>query len=192
MKHKVKALGLVLGVVFALSAVGVASASAAEFHSSVGNNSITGTQKTSHVLTTTAGTVTCTTSKFTGTQGPLSSSTMKLAPTYEQCPMFGFIDIPIVTNGCEYNFNANGSTQVECPAGKAIELKVPFCTTSIGPQTFSSGMSFETVGTTPNRSILARTNISGITYDECGTVRANGTYKGTTTVTGGSGEIWFA
>jgi hypothetical protein len=193
MKHKFKALGLVLGVVFALSAVGVASASAAEFHSSIENNPLTGTQKTSHVFTTSAGTVTCTTAKFTGTQAAKNSATTKLAPTYEGCTAFGFISVPIATNGCEYNFNANGSTAVECPAGKSIEVKVPFCTTSIGSQTFSSGMSFETVGTTPNRSILATTNISGISYNECGTVRTNGTYKGTTTVTGKSGsEIWFA
>lgn len=192
MKHKFKALGLVLGVVFALSAVGVASASAAEFHSSVENNAVTGTQKASHVFTTNAGTVTCTTAKFTGTQGPLASPTTKLTPTYENCTAFGFIGIKIDTNGCNYNFNATGSTIVECPTGKAIEVTVPFCTTSVGPQTLPSGMSYETLGSTPNRSILATTNISGITYNECGTERTNGTYKGTTEVKGqSSSEIWF-
>jgi hypothetical protein len=194
MKRKYKALGLVLAAVFAFSAVSVASASAAEFHSKAAPTTITGVQKASHVFTTNAGKVTCTTAKFTGTQSVVTSATVTLTPTYENCTAFGFVGITIDTNGCKYNFNANGSTKVECPTGKAIEVTVPFCTTSVGSQTLSSGMSFATEGTEAahNRKILATTNISGITYNECGTVRTNGTYTGTTTVTGSAGEIWFA
>jgi hypothetical protein len=104
--------------------------------------------------------------------------------TLGNCTAWGFIGITRDTNGCEFGLDANGSTQIECPAGKAIEVTVPFCTTSIGPQTISSGMTYATVGTTPNRSILATVNVSGITYNECGTVRTNGVYKGTTELKG--------
>jgi hypothetical protein len=191
MKHKFKALGLVLAAVFAFSAVSVASASAAEFHSAAAPTTLTGNQATSHVFTTNAGTVTCKTATFTGTQSVVTSSTTTLAPTYSNCTAFGFLGVPIDSNGCSYVFSATGSTQIQCPAGKSIEVTVPFCTTSVGPQTIASGMTFETVGTTPNRTILAKTNISGIHYNECGTERTNGTYTGTTKVTGSAGEIWF-
>lgn len=191
MKHKFKALGLVLAAVFALSAVSVASASAAQFHSALAPTVISGAQSTSHVFTTNAGTVTCKTAKFSGSQAVVTSETQTLTPKYENCTAFGFVGVTIDTNECAYEFNANGSTKVVCPSGKAIEVTVPFCTTSVGPQTFASGMTYETVGTSPSRSILAKTNISGIKYNECGTERTNGTYTGTTSVAGSAGEVWW-
>jgi len=192
MTRKFKSLGLVLAAVFAMSAIGASAASAAQFHASVEPVNITGTQSTTHVFTTSAGTVTCKTATFTGTQATKTSSTVTLAPTYKECTAFGFINVPIDVNGCAYIFSASGTTEVECPAGKAFEITVPGCTTTVGPQHFATGMTYTTIGTTPNRHITAHTNISGIHYIECGTTRTNGTYKGSTTVKAASGEIWHS
>lgn len=192
MTRKFKSLGLVLAAVFAMSALGVSAASAAEFHSAKAPTTISGTQSSSHVFTTNAGTVTCKTATFSGTQSTTTATTVQLTPTYSSCTAFGFINVPIDVNGCSYTFTSHGATTVDCPSGKAFEITAPGCTTKVGPQTFASGMTYTTVGSTPSRSISASTNISGITYDECGTIRTNGTYKGTTSITGSAGEVWYA
>ena len=192
MNRKFKTLGLVLASVFAMSALGASAASAAEFHSAAHPQTITGSQSGSHVFTTNAGTVTCTTANFTGTTSAKTSATQTLAPDYNNCTAFGFINVPIHENGCAYIFNINGTTEVECPSGKKIEITAPFCTTTVGPQHLATGgNTFHTVGSTPNRHITTTTHISNeIDYNECGTNRTNGTYTGTTTVKGASGEIW--
>lgn len=195
MNRKFKTLGLVLAAVFAMSAIGASAASAATtFHANKSPIGVTGTQTTGHVFTTSAGTVTCSTATFTGTTAAATSATQTLTPTYSGCKAFGFINVPIDVNGCGYNFNANGTTQLECPAGASIAITTPGCTTTVGEQHFASGMTYATNGSTPSRDITATTNISGIKYNECGTARENGTYKGTTTVdaTEAANEVWVS
>ena len=192
MNRKFKTLGLVLASVFAMSAIGASAASAADFRSEVHPQSVSGTQTTSHVFTTDAGTVTCKKATFSGTTSGTTASTQTLTPEYDECTAFGFVNVPIHENGCGYIFNANGTTEVECPSGKKIEITVPFCTTTVGEQHIGEGMSFSSnAGKT---DIIATTNITktiGIDYNECGTNKTNGSYTGTTTVTGASGSIWY-
>ena len=189
MKRNLKTLGLVLASVFAMSAIGASAASAAEFHSAVHPQSVSGSQTTSHVFTTDAGTVTCKKATFSGTTAAKTSTTQTLTPSYTECTAFGFVNVPIHINGCGYIFHNNGTTVVECPSGKSIQITAPFCTTSVGAQHIASGMSFgNNAGKT---DIVATTNIKGIAYNECGTPKTNGTYTGTTTVTGASGSIWY-
>ena len=187
MKRKFKALGLVLASVFAMSAIGASAASAATtFHTAVHPQSVSGSQTTTHVFTTDAGTVTCKKATFSGTTAASTSATQTLTPDYSECTAFGFVNVPIHENGCGYIFNANGTTEVECPSGKKIEITAPFCTTTVGPQHIAGGMSFSN-GT---GDVNATTKIEKeIDYNECGTNKTNGSYTGTTTVTGGSGNI---
>jgi len=193
MTCKIQSLRLVVAAALALSAVGASAASAAEFHSASAPSTITGAQSTGHVFTTDAGTVTCKTVTFSGTQSAKTTTEVTLTPKYESCKAFGFaVGIPIHVNGCGFRLNASGTTELECPTGKAIEITVPGCTTSIGPQHFATGMEYTTIGTTPSRTITAHSNISGISYNECGTPTKNGTYKGSTKITGSAGEVWFA
>ena len=191
MNRKFKALGLVLASVFAMSAVGAPAASAADFFSEVTPQTISGSQTTTHVFTTNAGTVSCKKATFSGAATNGISETQTLAPDYSECTAFGFINVPVHENGCAYVFNANGTTEVECPSGKKIEITAPFCTTTVGPQHLASGMSF--ANNAGETDIVATTNISSsIDYNECGTERTNGSYTGTTTVTGASGSIWYS
>lgn len=191
MKLKGKILGLGLATAFALGATG---ASAAEFHSGAGlnPNPLSGIQSTGHVFTTNAGTVTCTTVSFSAGAPAGTTSSLTLTPNYDKCSAFGFINTAIDENGCAYVLHAGGTSEIECPSGKKIEITAPFCTTTVGPQHLATGgNTFHTVGSTPNRHITTTTHISNeIDYNECGTNRTNGTYTGTTTVKGASGEIW--
>jgi hypothetical protein len=194
MNRKIKTLGVVLASVFAMSAIGASAASAAEFHSAVHPQSIHGVQTVSHVFTTNAGTVTCKTATFTGTTSALTSATQTLAPDYNNCTAFTFINVPIHENGCDYLFNANGTTEVKCPTvggvKQKIEITAPFCTTTVSEQHIAGGMTF--ANNAAKTDIVATTNIKEeIDYNECGTARTNGSYKGTTTVTGASGSVWY-
>jgi hypothetical protein len=195
MNRKIKTLGIVLASVFAMSAIGASAASAAEFHSAVHPQEIHGVQTVGHVFTTDAGTVTCKTATFTGTTSAKTSPTQTLAPDYNNCTAFGFINVPIHENGCDYLFNANGTTEVKCPTvsgvKQKIEITVPFCTTTVGEQHIGAGMSF--TNNAGETDIIATTNIKEeIDYVECGgPLTENGSYKGTTTVTGKSGSVWY-
>jgi hypothetical protein len=191
MKRNLKALGLMLAAVFAMSALGATAASAAEFHAASAPVTINGTQSTGHQFKTDAGTVTCKVATFTGTQSSKTSATVTMTPTYKECTAFGFINVPIHTNGCAYIFNANGNTEVECPAGKTFEITAPGCTTKVGPQSITGGNTF--TNNAGKTQITVDTDITGkIAYNECGSATTGGTYTGGTTVTGAGGvAVWW-
>lgn len=174
---------------FALLLVGAPQAGAAEFHSAAVPNTISGSQSTSHVFTTDAGTVTCKTFTFSGTLSSSTTTAIEVTPTYGSCTAFGFIGVTIHNNGCRATFTRDGSHHVYwCPPGKKVEITAPFCTTTVGPQYVASGVSFANNG--GKTDIIATTNISGIEYNECGTIKTNGKYTGTSTLTGSS-SVWY-
>jgi hypothetical protein len=187
MIRNVKSPTVLVAAVLALSALGASSASA-NFTAGSTTGNLTGIQTVSHVVTTSAGTVTCSTTHFTGTWVTANSTSQTVTPRYEGCKAFGFIGLPIDVNGCsiEGTTNATGELHLKCPAGKAIEITVPGCTTSFGPQTIGSDTyTNSTNPVTGKMDVLSHTDItSSITYNECGTVRFNGSYTGTTTYTG--------
>jgi hypothetical protein len=187
MKHRFKALGTAVVSVLALSAIAASAASAAELHSAVHPQTINGTQSTGHVFTTNSGTVSCKKASFTGTTSASTSTNTTVSPDYNECTAFGFINVPIHENGCGY---ISGAREIECPEGKKMEITAPFCTTTIGPQTLAGGMSF--ANNAGKTDVIATINIkTEIDYNECGTARTNGSYTGTSTVTGASGSIWY-
>ena len=174
MKRKPETFGLVLAAVLALGAVGASAATAATtFHTAVHPQFISSEVTSSHVLTTNAGTGTCAVTTFAGVTSASTSATQTLGLNFDKCTMFGFINVPVHENNCYFTFNANGTSNLTC-SGNPIEITTPFCTTTIGTQHIASGMSYAN----SSGDILATTNISGIKYNECGTNRTNGTYKG--------------
>ncbi len=188
MKSRIKTVSLALAT--ALLAVGVSVASAAEFHVSSTPATVSGVQTTGNVFTTDAGTVTCKTAAYSGTMSVLTSSRLGMAPSYNECTAFGFINVPIHENGCTYEFWANGTSEVICPAGKAMEITAPFCTVTIGTQHIVGSNTMH-----PNLSktdIIVTFNWVGVDYNECGTSKTNGSFTGGATVTkSGTGSIWF-
>ncbi|HEX3293625.1 MAG TPA: hypothetical protein VHR38_07785 [Solirubrobacterales bacterium] len=191
MNRKITTLGVVLASVFATSVIGASAAFAQEFHSAVHPQSIHGTPTTAHVFTTNAGTFTCKKITFSGTTSGATSTTMTLAPDYNECTAFGFINVPIHENGCDFKFSSHvppGTVEILCPTGKVIEITAPFCTTTIGPQHLTGMTYANNAGKT---DIIATANITGVHYVECGTTRTNGVLKGTTTWTGSAAAIWW-
>jgi len=207
MKH-LKKIGLVVAAVMAFAAfAGAASASAAEFHSSAPvGTSLHAVQTTGHVFTTQGQDVTCTTATFTGEVEALTSTTQSVHPEYSGCTAFGIANAKVETEGCKYTFHTNtGLVDLSgCTAGFVnITVSIPFiatCVVHVPNQTNINGQTFTTEGTTPNRRIVvdtASTNIAASVVTSSGicplTVgSATSSYKGATTVTPASGEIWYA
>lgn len=181
MKRKFKTLGLVMAAVFAMSAVSVSAASAAEFHAETAPVTLSGSQSSTHVFTTAAGTVTCKVATFSGSSSVKTTKEITMTPKYENCTAFGFISVPIDVKG-DYLFTANGDIHVN---GEFL-ITTPGCTTTVSKQTIKGGNSFSNGAGDVN----VETNASGIAYNECGTERTGATYTGKTTVTGSS-VIWY-
>ncbi|HVI70064.1 MAG TPA: hypothetical protein VM656_01085 [Pyrinomonadaceae bacterium] len=207
MTRNLKVLGLALMTAFAMSAVAASAASAQAFHfaSEAEHTILTGKQEGSDVFTTHAGTVTCTTAKYTGTiQSATKTTTVaEVTPEYSGCTAFGFANVPIHHNECKYKFvagtkesgNYEGSIDIVCPTGKKIEITAPGCLVTVGPQTGLKKVTFHNVGASATREITATVNLTGIKYEEHAptffstceydTVATNnGTYTGNAIVTG--------
>lgn len=180
-------IAAVLGI---LSVAGGTSASAAEFHSAVHPQTLSGSQTTVEVFTTDSGTITCKKATLSGTTSAKTSTTVTLTPSWGECTAFGFINIPIHVNGCAYVYHSTGTIDLECPLGKKIEWTAPFCTTTYGAQHIAEGMTFHSnAGKTD--VIMTVNIIKAIDYNECGSAKANGSTTGTYTITAGSGSVWF-
>ena len=90
--------------------VGPASAAAAEFHTSVGGTSLTGTQEEAFKLTLQGNSITCSTVKMSGTSAFSGTSvTQQLHPEFSGCTAFG-LAATVSTPGCQIEANANTNT----------------------------------------------------------------------------------
>jgi hypothetical protein len=208
MSQTLRALCL-FGLILSLSAVSTSPASATEasFHQdSGGSATVNATQVESVKFNGNSGTWNCVTNKSQGILKEATTMQLALVPTYMNCVIYGFIGVPVDVNGCEFLLTSatttNGTseatpiTHIVCPAGKYIELTIPFeCPTKIGPQTIV-GNTFANGTSETKKDITITMNFSGVKYDECGINRTNGTWKGKTTVTAknGSGSavnLWY-
>lgn len=220
MTRNLKALGLALVAAFAMSAV-VASAASAEsafkFKSNTANPILTATQHGSNVdvFTTDAGTVSCNTANYVGSQAGTETNEIEVAPTYSGCTAFGFIGVPIHTNGCKYRFTTGtktgsdfeGSVHIVCPTTTSpshkqhvIEITAPFsCTVTVpGGQTPAGKVTFTNLGSGHTQEVTVDVDLTGITYEEhdsdsfpCPSdtvLKHNGTYEGAALTTGENAE----
>lgn len=179
MLRNIKALGLALAAVMAMSAVVVsATASADEFTSEVSPKFMEGNQAGfGDVLTTTAGTVKC--KQITYLSGAISTptTTLNVIPIFplkaldgsQNCTGFGF-PLEILTNSCTYKFTIGGSTSggldIVCPEGKEITMIATSglttkCVLHIPAQNIASGVTYSNVGSGTTREINIAMNISG-------------------------------
>jgi hypothetical protein len=194
MIRNLKALGLALVALVALSAVVAGSASAAgeRFHSEVEPTIITGTSTNTHVFAASGATVECTGATFSGTSTLKTETTQTVHPTYSGCTFFGE-PASVDTTGCNYVFESETvagkmPAEIECTAGYAIKVTSPGCTLTFGPQKNTGGLvvTNEGAGTTRDTKTISET---GATFSKSGPLcfaisGTTGTYKGTTTVKG--------
>jgi hypothetical protein len=170
MIRNLKALGLALVAVFAMSVVVASAASASEFTGLNGKGAheggtFSGTQTATHLFNATGssefGQVTCETATFAGTSANGTDTNPTVTPTYEKCHVvLGSTKFPVDvrTNGCTYKFSITGGSEdkftgtaaVECPTASPIEVEVTTagggtkkCLDTIGPQSGLNNVTYE-------------------------------------------------
>jgi len=198
MIRNLKALGLAMAAMFALSAVGVSAASAAEFHSEATHTTLHAEQTNTHVFTTDVGTVTCETATFHGTTASKTTPEITITPTYTGCDLhsiFGEIAVTVNFNGCDYNFTEEAQpVHIVCPESKTISVSGPGCKVTVPGQTVGT-VSYTNTGSGSSRTTDVNATVSGIKYSYSGFLcgsgsnTTNGTYNGTAEVSGSSGGV---
>lgn len=174
---KARILGAALIAMLAMGAVGSAPASGDELTSEKYPVTLTGKtdQGSQFLLTTTAGSTSCTDVTYDGTvSGALT--TVTVIPSLSGCIAFGF---PVTThmNSCGLLFHINGASStegkvdIECTkpgdeiTDTAIGAGTTKCTFHIPPQSDISGaLKYSTIGAGTTREITVDVNLSGIDY----------------------------
>jgi hypothetical protein len=181
MKSKLKALGLALVAVFAMSAVMATAAQAtqAQFtaaeYPAVGTGHIEGAVTANYFQITGAGgeKIHCSTVTYEATLAAASTK-LTVTPHYNGCTTGSGVGSTVDLNGCDYVFvagtktstvDSHGSVEIVCPAGNSIQVTSGgICTTDIGPQTITSGITYTNVG---NGDVTVDVDITGkIKYTE--------------------------
>lgn len=169
--------------------------------------SLTGEQSGGyHTLGFAAGTAECTTAKLSAEVPSSAWNPFPVSAEYGGCNVFGLAGGSVSMNGCNYAFSItshavgqtyNGHADINCPAGKAIEVvstsggKVR-CTVTIPTQvTDSGGLSYTNQAFS---TIYLSLSVKGIDYHQqkgeglgaCATGDyTNGTYSGSSVLEGG-------
>ncbi|HKH64783.1 MAG TPA: hypothetical protein VKA35_04905 [Solirubrobacterales bacterium] len=172
--RNLKKLGTFVVALLALSAIGVASASAATFTASA-TGKLEGHALNTQVFTTNGGTVKCTAAKTTGNILFTATTEQHVTVEYSGCTAFGGFKATV--SPATYIFTASGVVHIE----NIITIDVPglLCKVTVGGQSVNSVIydnnSFHT-------KIIETSTISNIAYSSsggfCGTSGTNGTYTG--------------
>lgn len=199
MFRKLKTLGLCLGAVLAIGAVGASASSAApQFHFEAEHTIITGQQTTANAFVFDVGEVKCGVAQFAGTSAVFTTTTITLTPTFDNCLLDEEEEVTFTHNGCSFVFHLGANTEhltgtmsIECPANEVIEIDAPECTITVPPQGGLGTVTYTNEGAETTRSVVFDLGIAGIVYAEDGAgcvneeeTTNNGTYTGKITVTG--------
>jgi hypothetical protein len=109
MNRKLKALGLALVVVFAMTALSAATASGEQFHAGA-HGTVQGLNVGEETVTVNAGTWKCKVNEFNGTIATSTPGSLTVKPTHKECTVFGFVNMAIDVGTCEYRFNTPVNT----------------------------------------------------------------------------------
>lgn len=152
-------LGLFAALV--LSVTVAATASAEHFTSEVAHTTLQGSESARTHFTTGSGTIECTEVSYSGTTSAATVTSVTITPSYPKCwhnepAHTAAPNATVNMNGCTYTFTIENTLEhnqvhVVCPVGKKIEISVPGCQLTVGPQT---------VGEDPN----AGTTDNGVKY----------------------------
>jgi hypothetical protein len=185
---RIRFIGLALTAIFALGAVGAASASAfTKFESTTYPVKVKAEQSEENVFQVGAlasGKVSCKKATFVSTTnptGPVESITVH--PEYSECTVFGVVGGTVTTTGCNYEVFASGKVKVACTLGKAIKVVAGVCEVTVTSQGPLELLSYANI-TAPPTTVEIKDNVAKIVYNSNlgGVCPANGqeaTYKGT-------------
>jgi hypothetical protein len=178
MTCNLKALGLALVAMLAMSAV-VASAASAQATPTQKFTAMDGTYPEAfhgtnvagqETFTTEAGTLECA-STFSGSIAEPTQA-ITVTPVYAGCKWFGFLNATIAIEGCNYKFKLTTTltsphryqahVDVVCPAGKSIKITAGTCVVTIGEQLNLTTVDLENRADT--KAVLVRPTVGGINY----------------------------
>ncbi|HEX5714126.1 MAG TPA: hypothetical protein VFX85_12515 [Solirubrobacterales bacterium] len=177
MTHKLRKLGLalVLALAIASTATAVARAEALQFYAESIPATLSATSS-EDVLTTTVGSLKCSTTSYAGTLGEMGAAAVDLTPTSSGCVAFGMTG-EVNPNGCAYRLNAGeysggkgvGDVDIVCPGGNEITVVgklsgVTKCTLHIPAQSDVTGSVAYTNVEGSAVEISAELSLSGIDY----------------------------
>ena len=191
-RHRLKALGLALAAVLAMSIGGASLASAAELHSESAPVVITGTQEGAGAYDVQFGQVACTTVDLDATTpaGATTDTTITLVPTIDGC-IFAGVGATVDTNGCHFLLHiASASTAtvtIECPVGQEITITGGNkCTIHASSQNAGT-ITLTNIGTGSTREVTAHLGgLNAFTYAQTKGTAAVGAC---TTLTTSSGKL---
>jgi hypothetical protein len=201
MINKIKALGLAMVAVFAMSAVAASAASAHEFTSSVDNTTLMGEATTPQVFNTTVGELECSAVSLDEANSTIEGTTAETVtarPEYSGCVKAGTSTKIYPEFGeCGYVFTSEtteelAEVEIECPnEGEEVEIKATgfkLGCVNVPPQPVTGVHYIDATTGTGTGDIDVVANVSGIEYNEkgvCGSGHGEeGTYTGTVTVQG--------
>ena len=196
-RHRLKALGLALAAVLAMSIGGASLASAAELHSESAPVVITGTQHNGlNSIDVQWGHLTCATVQFNATTTVTTDTTVTLTPHFTGCVLAGVATV-VDTNGCHFLLHVTGADvgtmTVDCPVGQEIvitngnkcTIHVP--TNDIGSATLTNvgvGTTREITAHFGGLTSIAYTQTPGTGVAKCPALTTiNGKYTGAVTFT---------
>jgi hypothetical protein len=184
---RIRFIGLALTAIFALGAVGAASASAfTKFESTTYPVKVKAEQSVENVFqvgTLPAGKVSCTKATFVSTTNPAGPvEVITVHPEYSGCTVFGVVGGTVTTTGCNYEVFANGKVNVKCELGKSIKVVAGVCEVTVGQQGPLELLTYANLATVPT-TVEIKDNVAKIAYNSnlAGVCPANGqeaTYKG--------------
>jgi hypothetical protein len=205
MIRSLKAFGLALIAMCAISAMTASAAQALPELTASEHGTIEGSQIGSHELKVGSRWVICEETKFTGDNVATSQTSLTVTAEYQKCkttPIFGIsLFVTLTMNGCDYVFHSvgiDGSTytatmDIVCPAGKQIEAHFysnsthtnEHCTITIGPQTGLTTNEITNLAGSPNDMLIHHDiGLNVMIHGSkivCGE-GATATYQGTTTL----------
>ena len=153
MTAKLKALGLAI-TAFAMGAVFAAAGAATtggHFTTGAAHTTWTGTVHTPNVFTWVGGQkVVCSKATYQGTTTTVTTESLKLTPTYENCEFWAngenLGSVKVANNECGFQLTIGKKSQVHhtvhllCPLGKQMEILLPNQGMKIPPQTFTGAV----------------------------------------------------
>lgn len=179
--------------VCAFSALGVASASAAQFTASA-TGELVGRALNTQEFTTNGGVIKCTKAHTTGKINATASLEQHVTVEYSECT--GPLGVKAEVSPATYLFTSNGTVHIK----NTITVKMPGlgCSVTVGEQTVEE-VTFDNVKNAKGEhtgKMIETSNVSGITYTSsgglCGASGINGTYKGDSEVERvGGGTVTF-
>lgn len=204
MNRKLKAVGLALVAVFAMSAVMASGAqgAAGKFTASSYPAAFTGTQVVAHKFATTPGNVTCSGAAFSGEQAAATEN-LTVKAVYSGCLLGGLVEAKVNMKSCDYVFHAGltvttngpiaGTVDVECSTAndEIAVTNAAGCEILIPQQTGLSKVEY--TNNTGTGDVTVNINVTGIKYTETKPcikgetetkVTTNGVYTGTATISG--------